>query len=82
MEVPVHLEQGTGLSRDVSTTGIYFTTDGRFVPETEIRFALELNHVFPGETFQVRCRGRVVRVEKAGEKTGVAASIEELWSAA
>lgn len=82
VEIPVHLEQGDGLSRDVSTAGIYFTTDCCLLPESEIRFALELNHVFPGEKFEVHCRGRVVRVEKAGDRAGVAASIEDHWTAA
>jgi hypothetical protein len=45
-------------------------------------FVLELDYVFPGEPVFLHCRGEVVRVEDAGERRGVAASISEFRSAA
>jgi hypothetical protein len=82
VEVPVHLEQGIGVTRDVSQSGVYFFTDLPFSPGTPVSFVMELDYVFPGEPVCLHCRGKVVRVEETGEKRGVAASICEFWSAA
>jgi hypothetical protein len=81
VEVPVRLEQGSGITRDVSHSGVYFFTDQTFSPGMPVSFVLELDYVFPGEPVFLPCRGKVVRVEAAGEKTGVAASISEFWNA-
>jgi hypothetical protein len=82
VEVPVHLGQGSGVTRDVSHSGVYFFTDQTFSPGMPVSFALELDYVFPGEPVYLHCRGEVVRVEDAGEKRGVAASISEFWNTA
>jgi hypothetical protein len=81
VEMPVHLEQGAGITRDVSQSGVFFFTDQPFSPGTTFSFVLELDYVFPGEPVYLHCKGEVVRVEGAGEKTGVAASISEFGSA-
>jgi hypothetical protein len=82
VEMPVHLEKGDGVTRDVSQSGVFFFTDQTFSTGAPLRFALELDYVSPGEKVLLHCRGEVVRVEEAGEKTGVAASISEFWCAA
>lgn len=82
IEVPVHLDQGEGVTRDVSQSGVFFYTDQTFSPGMPLNFVLELDYVFPGEPVFLHCRGEVVRVEDAGEKRGVAASISEFSSAA
>lgn len=81
VEVPVHLEQGTGITRDVSLSGVFFFTDQDFAPGTTFDFVLELDYVSPGKPVLLHCRGEVVRVETAGERVGVAASIKEYGSA-
>jgi len=80
VEVPVHLEQGTGVTRDVSQSGVFFFTDQPFVPGTTFSFTLELDNAVIGEPVLLHCWGEVVRVETAGEKNGVAASIREFGS--
>jgi hypothetical protein len=77
VEVPVHLDQGTGVSLDVSRSGVFFLTDQPFSPGTIFSFVLELDYIFPGETIMLHCRGEVVRVKEADEKRGVAAIISE-----
>ncbi len=82
VEVPVHLDQGTGISRDVSQSGVFFFTDQPFSPGTTFSFVLELDYIFPGETVRLHCKGEVVRVEEAGKKRGVAAVISEFGAEA
>ena len=82
VEVPVRLDQGSGVTRDVSHSGVYFFTDQTFSPGMPVSFVLELDYVFPGEPVYLHCRGEIVRVEEAGERRGVAASISEFWNAA
>jgi hypothetical protein len=73
--LPVEFEKGTGVTRDFSTSGVYFETDRPFSPAEPIEFFLTLEHTDLGAKIRVRCFGEVVRVEPAGEKTGVAVAI-------
>lgn len=82
MEVPVLMRQGVGITRDVSQTGVYFLTDEKITPGMLLDLTIELAHAIPGETMQLHCQGRVVRVEVLNGKTGVAASIIEFGQAA
>ena len=79
MEVPVILEGGMGLSRDISGSGIYFVTDQPLIPGGSVKFSVKLKHVRPGKPVRLDCQGQVLRVEAAGEKLGVAASISGFW---
>ena len=79
MEMPVLLESGIGISRDISESGIYFLTDRQLAPGGVIRFSVKLDHVRPGKTVRLDCAGKILRVEPAGGKFGVAASITEAW---
>ena len=79
LEVPVMLEGGVALSRDISSSGIYFVTDQPLAPGGSVRFSVKLNYVRPGKPVRLDCQGQVLRVEAAGAKLGVAASISEFW---
>lgn len=81
VEMPVHFDHGTGVTKDVSQTGVFFFTEQPFSQGTMFDFVLELDFVSPGQPVYLRCRGEVVRVEPRGEKNGVAASISEFWTA-
>lgn len=72
VEMPVHLNQGAGVTRDVSQSGVFFFTDQTFAPGTTFNFVLELDCVSPGKPVFLHCRGEVVRVEEGGERLGVA----------
>lgn len=77
VEVPVHLEQGSGVSRNVSMSGIYFVTDLTFIEGETLRFTMSFEYAIPGRQMQLDCQARVVRVEPLGDKSGVAARIED-----
>lgn len=79
MEVPVMLENGTGISRDISQSGIYFRTDQPLSPGGDVRFSVKLSHLRPGKPVRLDCQGRVLRVERVGDGYGVAATINEFW---
>lgn len=73
--LPVKLERGGGVARNVSATGIYFVTDQALKAGATVTFALDFQD-FPGGPIQVSCIARVVRIEKQGAKKGVAAAIQ------
>jgi len=77
IEVPVHLEQGSGLTRDVSLSGIYFVTDQNFEEGARIRFTIEFEYAIPGQPMHLDCKAHVVRIEPQGDCLGVAARIED-----
>jgi PilZ domain len=78
--LPVELEAGTGVTRDVSATGVYFDTAVEFALGATIRFALVMEHVDPQGPLRLRCEGRVVRVERRGaERVGLGVAIASHW---
>ena len=79
IEVPVTLEAGTGLSRDISRSGIYFLTEQTMVPGSLVRFSIRLDHIRAGKPLRLDCEGQVLRIEQTSGKYGVAASISEFW---
>ena len=74
--ISVELENGTGTARDFSASGICFETDQVFSPGEPIEFVMLLENSFLGELVRVRCWGKVLRIERIGEKTAVAAAID------
>ena len=79
LEVPVMLTNGMGMSRDISGSAIYFVTEQFLPPGSPVNFLVRLEHACPGNPLQLDCRGHVLRVEAAGEKYGIAASLSECW---
>lgn len=77
IEMPVMLENGMGVSRDISQSGIYFMTEKLLQPGAVVSFSVKLSHIRPGKPVQLDCEGRVLRVEPAGGRLGVAATISE-----
>jgi hypothetical protein len=73
--VPVKFEKGTGVTRDFSTSGVYFETDQSFSTGEPFDFFMNLEHTDLGPHGGIRCRGEVVRVEPMREMTGVAVAI-------
>lgn len=67
-------------TKDISARGIYFSVPADFdlggEMECEVTLPPELCH---GNSIQVRCRGRIVRVERrdGDDSIGVAATIED-----
>ena len=65
-------------TRDVSYRGLYFHSEGRFENGSEIDFILTLpQQIISAGDVNIRCHGRVVRVEfEEDGRTGIAAKIE------
>lgn len=62
--IPVELEGGRGLTRDVSLSGVYFETDRSLVVGEQVRLTLVMGRLSPDHPFRLQCGGRVVRVER------------------
>src|SRR6187401_2604787 len=71
---PVRLGRRTGITRNISTSGVFFETDVDYAPGSEIIFAIELDG--PAErNLTLRCRGTIVRIEHRAGKVGLAVEI-------
>jgi len=71
----VELKDGKGITRNFSSTGIFFETDKSFTQGQPIDFTIVLENVDPDRPVRVKCRGEIVRVEDSGQKIGVAVAI-------
>ncbi len=72
--LPVDLGTATGITSDVSASGVYFETDVDYAPGSEIGFAIKLDGP-RGKEMKFKCQGQIVRVEHRNGKVGVAAKI-------
>ena len=60
---PVKLDRGTGITRNISMSGVFFETDVGYVQGSVIIFAIELDG--PSEKkLMLGYRGMIVRVER------------------
>lgn len=85
IEVPVSFEGGTGMTRDISLSGIRFVTDRAFVPDQPVRLSVLFGKkTGPLAGLPVNCRGRILRVgtPDAERRFEVAAVIENVAFAA
>lgn len=73
--LPVDLGTATGITRDVSASGVFFETDATYAVGSEISFAVELDT--PGGKMILRCKGEIVRIEPRDARVGVAVKITE-----
>jgi hypothetical protein len=75
--MPVELQNGNGITRDVSVSGVFFETDLSISAGTGIIFSIILEHVDPAGPIRLHCHGEVVRVERVHDKFGVAVAIDQ-----
>jgi hypothetical protein len=75
VKLPVNLEGAKGITRDFSSSGIFFETDKSFTPGQPVEFTIVLEYIDLKGPIRMKCRGEIVRVEKSGQKIGVAAAI-------
>ena len=71
---PVRMDRVTGVTRNVSTSGVFFETNVDFAVGSKISFMIELEGL-RDEKSMLRCQGEIVRVEHRDGKVGVAAKI-------
>jgi hypothetical protein len=74
--MPVQLERGSGVTRNVSATGIYFVTDVALERGVALDLTLDFNN-YPGGPLRVKCRANVVRIEPRDVKYGVGSCISQ-----
>ena len=76
-EVPVRLvDRSSGVTRDVSPSGIYFVVTEKLQVGEQIRFSVEFEDP-SGGVLHLDCIGSVVRVEENEGKLGVAVALSE-----
>lgn len=73
--LPVKLGDATGVTRDVSASGVFFEIEANYRLGTEIAFSVELDT--PGGKMVLKCEGEIVRIEPRGQRVGVAVRIVE-----
>jgi hypothetical protein len=76
IEVPVHFDRGIGLSRDISLTGIYFTTSELLAAGEPLKLSFKLDYAIPGKSLHLDCQGQILRVEELDTHYGIAAKID------
>ena len=69
LALPVQLKNGAGMTRNISTSGIFFETERAYSIGETIRLLLNFKH----ETLQ--CEARVVRMEPRNDQFGVAVEL-------
>jgi PilZ domain-containing protein len=71
--------EGLGFTQDLSSRGAFLFTEMALSQGAEIELTLRMpSEITLGENMRVRCRGRVLRVEKAADKSwGVSAKGSE-----
>ncbi|MDP2969767.1 MAG: PilZ domain-containing protein [Deltaproteobacteria bacterium] len=70
--LPVDLERGTGITRNISTSGVLFETDQVFPTGALIQLTVLMEPTCPGTPACLHCQGQIVRAEQHEEKMGVA----------
>jgi len=68
--LPVMLENAMGITRNVSSSGVFIWTNGTYALGDAINFAMG-RKTESGE-FMLKCRGVVLRTEERGKDVGVA----------
>ena len=82
VEVPVRCSAGAGVTRDMSASGLFFMAGGSFEEGQQVQLELTFDYADPTSPLDVRCWGRVCRVERAesgiedGAPLGVAICLE------
>lgn len=65
----------TGVTTDVSASGISFETDASFAFGNTVDLRVEFDT--PGGKMLLKCHGNVVRIDSRGNRVGVAVKITE-----
>ena len=72
---PVVLARGSGVTRNISTSGVFFEADVDYAVGSKIIFAIELDGP-QVENLALRSRGEIVRIEHRAGKVGMAVKID------
>ena len=69
LALPVQLKRGTGVTRDISTSGVFFETKRAQSTGDTINLSVDFTDA------TIRCEGRVVRAKKLDSKFGIAVDL-------
>jgi hypothetical protein len=72
MDAPVELANGTGVTRDLSTTGVYFVCDQPVQVGARLSLTILLDDNLADMPVRMDCAGTVVRIDRVGPRIGVA----------
>lgn len=75
--LPLSLENATGVTRNVATTGMFFWTDNTRAFAVGDRVNITLEVVKSGRKIKPKCQGEIVRIETSGTQAGVAVRLVE-----
>ena len=75
MNLPIELKNGKGVTRDVSTQGVFFETDQLLSVDETVEFTIAMLYAVADSSVRLRCQGKVLRVEPAPNGIGVAAAL-------
>lgn len=73
--LPVDLGTATGITRNVSASGVFFEVDATYLLGSTISFTVALDT--PGGKMMLKCEGEIVRIEPRDARMGVAVKIVE-----
>lgn len=73
--LPIFLDDATGITRDVSASGIFFEINTRFSVGDPVSCTVEFDA--PGGKRLLKCAGNIVRTEQHDDRTGVAIRVVE-----
>jgi hypothetical protein len=76
-DLRIKLDHSDGVMRNVSASGVYFTTAADLKPGESVKFVLEFSGLQIGAV-SARCQARVVRVEPQGTLKGVGAAFDSI----
>ena len=75
-ELPVALRAGgEGVTRDISASGVFFSTSTAVTEGETIEFAVEFEDGVGKRQWLMQCSAKVVRIERGTSSLGVAARI-------
>jgi len=73
--LPVFLDNATGMTCDVSATGMFLETSAAFAVGDLVNFVVEFDA--PGGKRMLKCAGSVIRTETRADRIGLAIKIVE-----
>jgi hypothetical protein len=76
-DLRIKLDHSDGVMRNVSASGVYFTTAADLKPGESVKFVLDFSGLQIGAV-SARCEARVVRVEPQGTLKGVGAAFDSI----
>lgn len=71
--MPVEINGAPGATHNISAHGVYFETDLQQQIGSLVNFTVEFQ--LHGRTHRLLCEGKVVRVDRHGDRIGVAARL-------